>query len=529
MGSLGNAGGPFSSPVSPSYANSEDVSRIKSPAQSDAPPDMRDTRCSPTFTRLWVGDTICGCKIFETVLNNSRRPVERRPTDTERAEIIKSGNVFVYKEKDNGIKRWTDGLHWSPSRISGNFLVYRELPGPFPPGHKKKALKRTPNEEEDNALALQQSHDGSFDAMSVAEGDSSAPQSPQLMRRLSRQEPPMSDKRAAERSLYGSLTKSYEFKEGGLMKKTMSVLVDGQPYHLVAYYDPLEVRSGDLKDSSGNDELANVRPRPELLYKQSWRAPLDFGSAPSLGHGQNPQSYQGFPHPGMQTQLGYQPAYGFQSGMQHHYGYGLQQTSFNGPPYDMSLSAQSTYPYNAYSTFPPGVPQSATESVNSGMAPPTAGHNFQNFAPSYTYNAIPGQMSSSSEQQITSAPTSPIYPGGYTHDFHSQPPTPSSRAASTTSYTQILPSQNPRRADGKPYQSHQEQSYGFSPSGEHAHSYPTQEHNMPEQPIPGQSLPAPTPHDSPQQIHYGSENQSYQRSNPDSNQHRTYYQPGKPR
>ncbi|CAO3597762.1 unnamed protein product [Absidia cylindrospora] len=26
-----------------------------------------------------------------------------------------------------GIKRWTDGLVWSPSRIFGNFLIYREL------------------------------------------------------------------------------------------------------------------------------------------------------------------------------------------------------------------------------------------------------------------------------------------------------------------------------------------------------------------------------------------------------------------
>jgi hypothetical protein len=30
-------------------------------------------------------------------------------------------------EEETGIKRWTDGLSWSPSRTLDNFLVYREL------------------------------------------------------------------------------------------------------------------------------------------------------------------------------------------------------------------------------------------------------------------------------------------------------------------------------------------------------------------------------------------------------------------
>lgn len=37
--------------------------------------------------------------------------------------MLFSGAVFVFGEEESGMKRWTDGRLWSPSRISGNFLV----------------------------------------------------------------------------------------------------------------------------------------------------------------------------------------------------------------------------------------------------------------------------------------------------------------------------------------------------------------------------------------------------------------------
>ena len=40
--------------------------------------------------------------------------------------MVQSGAVFVFDEHESGIKRWTDGLVWSPSRILGNFLVSHE-------------------------------------------------------------------------------------------------------------------------------------------------------------------------------------------------------------------------------------------------------------------------------------------------------------------------------------------------------------------------------------------------------------------
>ncbi|KAG9228849.1 hypothetical protein BJ875DRAFT_340548, partial [Amylocarpus encephaloides] len=43
----------------------------------------------------------------------------------------------------SSMKRWTNGVPWSSSRILGNFLVYRELERPFPPCEKKQS-KRSP-------------------------------------------------------------------------------------------------------------------------------------------------------------------------------------------------------------------------------------------------------------------------------------------------------------------------------------------------------------------------------------------------
>lgn len=50
----------------------------------------------------------------------------RRLTAEERKTMIFSGAVFVFGVEESGIKRWTDGRLWSPSRITGNFLVSSE-------------------------------------------------------------------------------------------------------------------------------------------------------------------------------------------------------------------------------------------------------------------------------------------------------------------------------------------------------------------------------------------------------------------
>ncbi|KAH9411948.1 putative Gti1/Pac2 protein [Ordospora pajunii] len=52
--------------------------------------------------------------------------IQRRLTSHER-RAIRHGSVFVYCEEESTIRRWTDDMAWSPSRIQGAFLAYRQM------------------------------------------------------------------------------------------------------------------------------------------------------------------------------------------------------------------------------------------------------------------------------------------------------------------------------------------------------------------------------------------------------------------
>ncbi len=64
--------------------------------------------------------------VLEAVLLGILFPINQRLT-TEQRKNIKSGQVYVFEEQSSGIKRWTEGRSWGPSRILGHFLIYREL------------------------------------------------------------------------------------------------------------------------------------------------------------------------------------------------------------------------------------------------------------------------------------------------------------------------------------------------------------------------------------------------------------------
>ena len=84
--------------------------------------------------------------------------------------------------------------------------------------------------------------------------------------------PPTVD-RSRERALVGSLTTSYNFKKGGLIKKTMSIVVNGSPQHLISYYTKEDVLNNRLPTPSSIPELAQLEISPDLLLRQSFRIP----------------------------------------------------------------------------------------------------------------------------------------------------------------------------------------------------------------------------------------------------------------
>lgn len=217
----------------------------------------------PTFTG-YVATTHDALILFEACLTGILHHVPRRPHDRERSHLVRSGSVFIYEENSSGIKRWTDGVTWSPSRILGNFLVYRELEKPFPPGEKKRAMKKT------NRRPLPSTRPGEPYPRHDANGQSYSPTSPTSGPFADR-----SHQSEVERALVGSLVDSYGFKDSGLVKKTMSVTVSGVTHHLVSYYAVEDVLRGSLNPPSMVESLRYIRPRAELTQNQSFRAPID--------------------------------------------------------------------------------------------------------------------------------------------------------------------------------------------------------------------------------------------------------------
>ena len=142
----------------------------------------------------WIETTGDALLILEAARRGLIPRVTRRLIDSER-KMITSGSVFVFDEDESGIKRWTDGYFWSPSRILGNFLLYRET-DKRSAGHRVARNNDHASPEADDNNAQLQSQ-----VLSRPKSDS------------------LSVDKQRERTLMGSLTNSYKFKPDGLMKK----------------------------------------------------------------------------------------------------------------------------------------------------------------------------------------------------------------------------------------------------------------------------------------------------------------------
>lgn len=217
--------------------------------------------CVPTW-RGHIETTKDALLVFEACFNGTLAHCFRRPHDRERNQLIVSGNVFVYEEATSGIKRWTDGIPWSPSRILTNFLIYRQLNAPFPPGEKKRATKRgqrptRPGEPYPSSSSRAGAIDDGHRFSSVS------PATPGFKREES-------GDRDANRGLLGSLVDSYEFKENGLLKKTMTVVINHVQHHLVSYYT-LHDAKNFLNTPKDDARLKNVILRPELLHQPKFK------------------------------------------------------------------------------------------------------------------------------------------------------------------------------------------------------------------------------------------------------------------
>ena len=214
----------------------------------------------------WIETTGDALLILEAAKRGLIPRVTRRLVDSER-KMITSGSVFVFDEDESGIKRWTDGFFWSPSRILGNFLIYRET---------------------DKRGAGHRSGRADSDMSDVLSPDSSRPEAHSLSRPKTDSDNLSADKQR-ERTLMGSLTNSVKFKPDGLFKKvslpslrcarcshfcqTFSVTIGGVAQHLISYYKVEDITNGRLCSPSSFSELCSLDISPEYLDKTHFRNP----------------------------------------------------------------------------------------------------------------------------------------------------------------------------------------------------------------------------------------------------------------
>ncbi|GAN08858.1 conserved hypothetical protein [Mucor ambiguus] len=182
--------------------------------------------------------------LFEACKRGLLPRITRRLQDKERI-LIRSGTIFCFDEHESGIKRWTDGFVWSPSRIMGNFLIYREL-------EDKKSIRSTDAVFNSN---------NNKQTTTTKKDTTGYVMAPDLLRRQQ------------EKALVGSLKTSFKFKRNGLIKKSMSLIVDGVQQHIISYYNKEDVMSSRLRTPSSLVELASLEVSPGLRLRQNFRIP----------------------------------------------------------------------------------------------------------------------------------------------------------------------------------------------------------------------------------------------------------------
>lgn len=213
--------------------------------------------------------TLDALLIFEGCRRGSLPKITRRLQEFEKRALVVSGAVFVFDEEETGIKRWTDGLSWSPSRTLGNFLVYRELDKKAGASGAAAGAAGTDENGLGDGLDELPSGEGSAGPSSLRGASQQATTSSRRrsLSDTSGATPPLD--RARERALVGSLTSTYRFRSDGLVKKTISI----SGLHMIGYYRIDDVTSGRLRTPSSHAELISLEVSSDFLSPSHFRVP----------------------------------------------------------------------------------------------------------------------------------------------------------------------------------------------------------------------------------------------------------------
>ncbi len=284
-------------------------------------------------------------KLFEACRLGLLPRVQRRLSEKER-QAIRCGSVFVWDEREAGMRRWTDGKSWSASRVSGSFLTYREMEGKRGNafgggGGRRGGAGKTP----DSGRGSDEDHDD-------GEPD------------------------------------GYRYKPDGLTKQSFSITNSaGQHLHLIAYYSrgPL-----DLPLPSNDPALRHIVPAkgmyPESSLAESAppaasRAPMHQAHYPP--HHQPPPPHHGYPPQYQQQGYNWPPSPIGTPPYAHGHGHGHYPYSQGPPPPSIH-----TYPPQPHHPYPPG-PNPAYERAPLPLPPPHPHHQLPAPLPPKTGMPLP--------------------------------------------------------------------------------------------------------------------------------------------
>lgn len=259
----------------------------------------------------YVRTTLDALILFEACRLGVLSRAQRRLSERERKSIT-SGSVFVWDEREAGMRRWTDGKSWSASRVSGSFLTYREMEGKrpdLPEGYNSEGFEGEEDEKKSEDEAKDQ-----------------------------REQPQ---------------PEGYHYKPNGLMKQSFSITTSTNlKLHLISYFTKSSINDLPIPSRDPNLKHINI---PKGLYPDH-AAPLDqHHSAPHLVPIFQQQQHQqafglgqpifqavqpGPPHPSMQVPILQRRGAPLKGGVQG----GLQAGLQAGPQTGIRAAAPQYYP-----------------------------------------------------------------------------------------------------------------------------------------------------------------------------------------
>lgn len=172
--------------------------------------------------------------LVEACLRGYVSCVSRRPFGEENAQVIRSGNIFIYEENASGIKRWVDGLSWGWGRQLNGCSLYRQV------NSTAAEPKNSPTSIEAKRATLEIWEDIYANNNDLFPTDSNT----------TRREKPVKP----------------DYTENGLVKKRMSFTVGSMTHRLVSYYSAADaLEQGKLQLPSKDPKFAGLIIRQELL------------------------------------------------------------------------------------------------------------------------------------------------------------------------------------------------------------------------------------------------------------------------